>query len=115
MNVEITADASRIGSVLADLNSTRRAIVREVGGEENESNLPGAYASVFASVPLRELVGYSTSLRSLTAGEGTFSMEFDSYSPVMIQKTAADIILEATEGKTSAGTIGLNVLYQIPA
>lgn len=38
--------------------------------------------TVTAEVPLNEMIGYTTALRSMTSGEGTMSMEFDRYSPV---------------------------------
>jgi elongation factor G len=48
----------------------------------------GHKSIIRAEVPLRELVGYSTQLRSLTAGQGGLSMEFAAYTPVgpLLQK-----------------------------
>jgi len=40
---------------------------------------------VDASVPMAEMFGYATSLRSITQGRGTFTMEFDHYEPVSAQ------------------------------
>jgi elongation factor G len=43
---------------------------------------PGNAQAVSASVPLGEMFGYATELRSSTQGRGVFSMEFDHYAPV---------------------------------
>jgi elongation factor G len=43
---------------------------------------PGGIQAVHAMVPLAEMFGYSTDLRSTTQGRGVFTMEFDHYSPV---------------------------------
>eukprot|EP00945_MAST-04E_sp_MAST-4E-sp1_P005079 g5079.t1 len=113
MSVEITADATCVGSVLADLNSSRRAAVHEVGGDDGEtSNLPGVYSTVMASIPLKEMVGYSTSLRSMTAGEGTFSMAFEKYVPVLAKKTSKEIIEKAEEeASIGGGVVAMSVVF----
>ena len=116
MNVEITADAECVGSVLADLNSSRRAAVHDVSGDDGtNSNLPGLYSTVVASIPLKEMVGYSTSLRSLTAGEGTFSMAFDKYVPVLSKMTCNEIVKKVEGDDTVAvGAVDMTAVYSPP-
>ena len=64
-----------VGDVLGDLSSRRGT----VEGMESRS---GNVQAVKGVVPLSEMFGYATSLRSMTSGRGTFSMEFNSYSQV---------------------------------
>jgi len=74
MRVEVTVPESYMGDVIGDLNSRRGRIE----GMENES---GAQV-IRAMVPLSEMFGYSTTLRSRTQGRGVYSMEFAAYEPV---------------------------------
>jgi elongation factor G len=74
MKVEVTVPESYMGDVIGDLNSRRGRIE----GMENES---GAQV-IRAMVPLSEMFGYSTTLRSRTQGRGVYSMEFAAYEPV---------------------------------
>ena len=71
MAVEITADDEFLGAVIGDLNQ-RRGQVQDVGSR-------GVKRLVTAHVPLRNMFGYSTRLRSLTEGRATFSMLFHAY------------------------------------
>jgi elongation factor G len=71
MAVEVTADDEFLGAVIGDLNQ-RRGQVHDVGAK-------GTKRVVQAHVPLRNMFGYSTRLRSLTEGRATFSMERHSY------------------------------------
>ena len=71
MNVEVVVPEDMMGDVIGDLNS-RRA---NIGGMEPKGNLQ----QIKASVPLSEMFGYSTDLRSRTQGRATYSMQFDSY------------------------------------
>jgi elongation factor G len=71
MAVEVTVDDEFLGAVIGDLNQ-RRGQVQDVGSR-------GAKRLVAAHVPLRNMFGYSTRLRSLTEGRATFSMLFHSY------------------------------------
>ncbi len=71
MTVEITADDEFLGAVIGDLNQ-RRGQVQDVGSR-------GVKRLVTALVPLRNMFGYSTRLRSLTEGRATFSMLFHAY------------------------------------
>jgi elongation factor G len=71
MAVEVTVDDEFLGAVIGDLNQ-RRGHVQDVGSR-------GAKRLVAAHVPLRNMFGYSTRLRSLTEGRATFSMQFHAY------------------------------------
>jgi elongation factor G len=74
MDVEVTVPAACLGDVLGDLSSRRG----RVGGILEKE---GAQ-TIAASVPLREMFGYTTTLRSLTQGRGLYSMQFHRYEPV---------------------------------
>jgi elongation factor G len=52
---------------------------------------PGNAQAIRAMVPLAEMFGYATQLRSATQGRGVFSMEFDHYAPVS-QTVAQEIV-----------------------
>ncbi len=75
MKVEVTVPEEFLGEVLGQLSSRRAQIL----GMESR---PGNVRSVRALVPLSELFGYATALRSATQGRGSFTMEFDHYEPV---------------------------------
>ncbi len=83
MNVRIVVPESNMGDVLSDLN-TRRARVQ---GMENERG----HSVVTATVPLAEILRYSTELRSITGGRGIFSMSLSSYEFVP-QHVAEEVI-----------------------
>ena len=74
MKVEVLAPEDNMGDVVGDLNR-RRGIIHAMG------DVPSG-KSVECEIPLSEMFGYATSLRSLTQGRGTFSMEFHSYAEV---------------------------------
>lgn len=69
MMVRITVPEANMGDVMGDLN-TRRARIQ---GMETEKG----HSVVTATVPLAEMLRYTTTLRSITGGRGVFSMEFD--------------------------------------
>jgi elongation factor G len=75
MKIEIEAPEDKTGDVIGDLSS-RRGIVEEMISK------PGGISAVTGKVPLAEMFQYSTTLRSLTQGRGTYSMEPASYEPV---------------------------------
>jgi elongation factor G len=75
MKVEVIAPDEYLGDVLAQLSARRATIV----GMEAK---PGKIQEVNAQVPLVEMFGYATELRSATQGRGVFSMEFAFYSPM---------------------------------
>jgi elongation factor G len=74
MKVDVTCPESYIGDVIGDLNRRRGQIM----GQEN---MKGSVI-VHSEVPLSEMFGYSTQLRSLTSGRGTYTMEPSHFSPV---------------------------------
>lgn len=74
MKVEVTVPEEYMGDVIGDINSRRGRI---------EGMTDRAGAKVVASfVPLSEMFGYATTLRSKTQGRGVYAMEFDHYEPV---------------------------------
>ena len=75
MKVEAVAPEEFLGDIIGGL-SARRATIR---GMEMR---PGNAQAIHATVPLGEMFGYATELRSATQGRGVFSMEFDHYAPV---------------------------------
>jgi len=88
MRLEVIVPAEFFGDTISDLNA-RRGRVTET---KDRLNLK----VIDALVPLAEMFGYSTSLRSLTEGRGTFTMEFEKYEPV-----PANIGQQIIEGRTS--------------
>jgi len=77
MKVEAVLPEDFVGEVMGDLSSRRAQI------EGMEAR--GPLQAVWAHVPLAEMFGYATSLRSLTQGRGTFTMEFDYYAEASLQ------------------------------
>ncbi|MFQ6014351.1 MAG: elongation factor G [Anaerolineae bacterium] len=75
MKIEVVAPEEFTGDIIGDLSS-RRA---QIGGMEPRSE---GLQTVRGLVPLAEMFGYATDLRSLTKGRGTFTMEFDHYDEV---------------------------------
>ncbi|SMD16410.1 elongation factor G [Sporomusa malonica] len=88
MKVEVIVPEDYMGDVIGDLNSRRGRIE----GMEARS---GAQ-SIRAFVPLSEMFGYSTDLRSKTQGRGNYSMEFDHYEEV--PKNIAEVIAAKNKG-----------------
>ena len=74
MKLEVISPSEFFGTVIGDLGARRVKI------EETEDR--GEMKIIRAKVPLSEMFGYATSLRSLTEGRGTFTMEFDRYEEV---------------------------------
>jgi elongation factor G len=75
MKVEVNSPEEYIGDVISSLSSRRGMI-------EGVETLSPGLQSVLAYVPLSEMFGYATTLRSLTQGRGNFTMEFDHYDQV---------------------------------
>ena len=71
MRLEIVTPGDFLGEVLGDLGR-RRANIRSIEGQ-------GGIQAVKAMLPLAESFGYANSLRSLTQGRASYSMEFDRY------------------------------------
>jgi elongation factor G len=86
MSVEVFCPEEFMGAIIGDLNS-RRGRVREMETRNNGSTV------VRADVPLAEMFGYATELRSLTSGRGSYTMEPRSFEqvPSDLQKKILDI------------------------
>ena len=88
MAVEVVTPEENMGDVVGDLNR-RRGIIH--GMDENPSG-----KVVNAEVPLAEMFGYATDLRSATQGRATFTMEFDKYAEA--PKNVSDAIISKNMG-----------------
>ncbi len=75
MKVEVVTPEEYLGDVIGQVNSRRGMI-------QGMEMRPGNAQAVNAMVPLGEMFGYATELRSATQGRGVFSMEFNHYAPV---------------------------------
>ena len=82
MNVEVTVPDQFTGDVMGDLNSRRGRIMGMEAGA-------GGAQTIKVQVPLAEVAQYNTQLRSITGGQGTYTMEFSHYEPVppFVQQT----------------------------
>jgi elongation factor G len=90
MAVEVETPEDFMGNVVGDLNSRRGVI-------QGMDDIPGGGKTVKAEVPLKEMFGYSTSLRSLSQGRATYTMEFKHYSEA--PRNIADEIINKQSGK----------------
>jgi elongation factor G len=86
MAVEVETPEDFMGNVMGDLSS-RRGILQGM------DDIPGGGKIVRAEVPLAEMFGYSTGLRSLTQGRATYTMEFKHYSEA--PKNVAEAVMAA--------------------
>ncbi len=84
MAVVVETPEDYMGNVMGDLSS-RRGIVQGM------DDIPGGMKEVRAEVPLAEMFGYATQLRSLTQGRATYSMEFKHYSEA--PKSVAEAVI----------------------
>ncbi|HLA07022.1 MAG TPA: elongation factor G [Anaerolineales bacterium] len=84
MKVEVVVPDDYLGDVIGQINSRRGSI-------QGMEVRPGNAQAVHSMVPLGEMFGYATELRSATQGRGVFSMEFDHYAPVS-QAAALEIL-----------------------
>jgi elongation factor G len=88
MKVEVEVPENFLGDVMGDLNS-RRGQIEGMGSEQG-------IAKVTAKVPLAEMFGYATDIRSKTQGRGIFSMEFSHYEEV--PRNVAEAIIAKSKG-----------------
>jgi len=86
MKLEVVVPSDFLGDTIGDLSS-RRGKIEETSDRFNMK-------VINAKVPLSEMFGYATSIRSLTEGRGTFTMEFEDY-----QEVPQNIAQEVVEGK----------------
>ncbi|HEU4829477.1 MAG TPA: elongation factor G [Gemmatimonadales bacterium] len=89
MEVEVVSPSDFLGDVIGDLSSRRG----KIGGMTQR----GDAQVVAADVPLAEMFGYSTQLRSMTQGRAVYSMQFDHYEEV--PKSIAEEIISKKQGK----------------
>ncbi|MBI3899958.1 MAG: elongation factor G [Gammaproteobacteria bacterium] len=75
MDVEVTVPPDYLGNIIGDLNSRRGIIMNQEDGH-------GGVKVIRAEVPLANMFGYSTAMRSATQGRATYTMEFKKYNPV---------------------------------
>jgi elongation factor G len=73
MSLEVVSPDEYLGDIVGDINSRR--------GKIEEMEMRGGSRVIKAVVPLEEMFGYATNLRTLTQGRGVFSMEFLRYNP----------------------------------
>lgn len=88
MKVEVEAPEDFLGDVMGDLNA-RRGQIEGMGSEEGVTK-------VTSKVPLSEMFGYATDIRSKTQGRGSFSMEFSQYEEV--PRNVAEAIIARNKG-----------------
>lgn len=93
MKVEVVVPEAYMGDVIGDINARRG----RVEGMEPEA---GGLQVIRALVPLAEMFGYATDLRSKTQGRGTYTMQFSHYEQV--PKNIADQIIEARSDRARA-------------
>jgi elongation factor G len=86
MKVEVVTPEEFLGEIVGNLSSRRAGI-------EGLEPRPGGVQAVHAMVPLAEMFGYATQLRSATQGRGVFTMEFDHYQSVT--QEVAETVLKA--------------------
>ena len=84
MAVEVETPEEYMGNIMGDLSS-RRGVVQGM------EDLPGGIKAIKAEVPLAEMFGYSTTVRSLSQGRATYSMEFKHY--VEAPKNVAEAVI----------------------
>jgi elongation factor G len=86
MAVEVETPEEKMGDVMGDLSSRRGVI-------QGMDDIAGGGKTVRAEVPLAEMFGYSTTLRSLTQGRATYTMEFKHYAEA--PKSVAEAVISA--------------------
>jgi elongation factor G len=84
MSVEVETPEEKMGDVMGDL-SARRGMIQGM------EDIPGGSKAIRAEVPLAEMFGYATTVRSLTQGRATYSMEFKHYAEAPKQVSEAII------------------------
>ena len=91
MKVEVVTPEENMGDVIGDLNKRR-------GQVEGMDEARSGARIVKAQVPLAEMFGYVTALRTITSGRATSSMEYDHHSP--LSSSIAKVVLEEVKGRT---------------
>jgi elongation factor G len=75
VDMEITVPANFMGDIASDLSGRRGRI-------QGQDMMPGNICCIKAQAPLAEVMQYNSQLRSVTGGQGSYSMEFSHYEPV---------------------------------
>ena len=91
MKVEVVTPEENMGDVIGDLNKRR-------GQVEGMDEARSGARIVKAMVPLAEMFGYVTALRTITSGRATSSMEYDHHAP--LSSSIAKTVLEEVKGRT---------------
>lgn len=91
MKVSVETPEENMGDVIGDLNARRGRILRMEGHIDRQE--------IQAEVPLGEMFGYATELRSMTKGRASYSMEFDCYREV--PKNVQEAVVEQNSNKKS--------------
>lgn len=90
MKVEVEIPEDFLGSIIGDLSSRR--------GQVEGQSVDSGQSKVQSKVPLAEMFGYATQLRSMTQGRGIFSMEFSHYEEV--PRNVAEAIISKNQGNS---------------
>ena len=90
MRVEVETPEDYMGDIMGDLNRRR-------GMVQGMEDLPGGTKQISAEVPLAEMFGYATQMRSMSQGRATYSMEFQKYAE--IPKSVAEAIISKFNNK----------------
>lgn len=77
MSLQVDLPTVYVGDVLSDLTVTRRAIIQDVSNSSHE------FSTIVGQVPLSTMLGYASTVRSLSQGQANFSMEYISHQPVV--------------------------------
>ena len=91
MEAEVVVPEEYMGDVIGDLNARR--------GKVSSMDARGGIQVIGANVPLAEMFGYTTNLRSLTQGRGTHTMHFSTYFPT--PKSVSDAVIARITGTAS--------------
>ena len=91
MKVEVETPEDYMGDIMGDLNRRR-------GMVQGMDDMPGGTKAIRAEVPLSEMFGYATSMRSMSQGRATYSMEFSKYAETP-RNVAEGIIAKFTSGR----------------
>lgn len=94
MKVEVETPEDYMGDIMGDLSRRRGAL-------QGMDDLPGGTKAIRAEVPLSDMFGYATDMRSMSQGRATFTMEFAKYAET--PKNVADAIISKYTAKRSAG------------
>jgi len=94
VDVDVTAPTEFMGDITRDLAGKRGQIL-------GQDVLPGNQVTIHATVPLAEVTGYASQLKSVTGGQGSYSMEFDRYDvvPPNVQQQIVAAAKKTDEGE----------------